>query len=410
MSLTIRRNVILIILLSIQHCIFAQEVFKTDISQYCHLDTVISFKNEKGGMTIVPAMTSYGSTFAFTCYNARSNSDTIVVYLVNSNTYQTDTLNLIVDGLSHYLSKHYASGFKGIALRDSCIVLSTYNRIFVFRHNEGNNWYRDKTLRVNFDYKRMKMIDGRTLLFTDAYHSRRKHKTTMLLYDIEKGRKVKAIHPYLNSSLNTYYANFSYADYCEGRIVWAHNNEYSLVVYDRDLKPVDSIHYDLPNWRPLPDSVVRKAGSIPWTDAVDIIYTVQNKNVKSDIIMWTLFLDKDTLLVVRKTPNARHKLIDLWSYTEGHWQPQLCGISDAGFWLDLQSLVKDRFQIGFSAGDYVTVCGNKLFALTTMAWTDTFGNRTGKEYAKAREEYLLEDNDYFVQLRIYTYDFNQQQR
>ena len=180
-------------------------------------------------------------------------------------------------------------------------------------------------------------------------------------------KKVKAIHPYLNSSLNTYYANFSYADYCEGRIVWAHNNEYSLVEYDRDLQPVDSIHYDLPNWRPLPDSVVRKAGSIPWTDAVDIIYTVQNKNVKSDIIMWTLFLDKDTLLVVRKMPDARHKLIDLWSYTEGHWQPRLCGISDAGFWLDLQSLVKDRFQIGFSAGDYVTVCGNKLFALTTMA-------------------------------------------
>ena len=359
-------------------------------------------------MAILPAMTSHNKSFAFTCFNAHRNSDTVVIYRVHSESYQIDTLKLFTSGICQLLTKNRATRFKSIALWDSTIVLGTYNRLFIFHCKENNIWSHAETQKISFDYQKMKMVDYRTILFMDAYHSRRKHKTTLLLYDIEQGKTLKTIHPYLNSTLNTYYSNNSYADYCDGRIIWTHNNEYSLVEFNHNLQPVDSIHYEQPDWKPLPDSIVCNANKIPWTDAVDIIHTIQNKNVSSDIIMWVLFLSKDTLMVVRKKPTLKYKLIDLWSHTEGKWQPLLCGISDAGYWRDFQSVVKDHLQIGFSAGDYVSVCGNKLFVLTSLGWTESFGSLSGTEYAKQRENYLL-DNDYFVQLRVYTYNFDSQQ-
>ena len=66
--------------------------------------------------------------------------------------------------------------------------------------------------------------------------------------------------------------------------------------------------------------------------------------------------------------------------------------------------VRNHIQLGFSAGDYVSACGGKIVTLTTMGCMDSFDNLTGKEYTIKRDDYLL-DNNYFLQLRIYTYDF-----
>lgn len=377
---------------------------QTDISQYCRLDTLLSFKNESGGTAKHPVMASFGNRYVFTCYDARSGCDTVVLYSVNTDTYNVDTIRIYEQGISHYIQKNL-SDLKAVSMWDSLIVLFTYKRAFVYRLKEDGSCQKIKAIKIPSYFKKVQMVNDHTILFVGAYHSLRKHRTTLCLYDIEKGKVVNTIHPYLNSTLNTYLANMSSADYRNGSIIWTHNNEYSFVDYNLALQQTDSIHYDGIPWHPLPDYIVHKALQYHWTEAVEIMNTtVLNRNLKVDMIMWVLWLDDDRLMIVRKPHDTNIKSIDLWSKKTGEWQPTLCNITDAGYWLNMQDTVRNHIQLGFSAGDYVSSCGGKIVALTPMGSTESFDNLTGKEYALKRDEYLL-DNDYFLQLRIYTYDF-----
>ncbi len=377
---------------------------KTDISQYCHLDTLLSFKNETGGTAKHPVMASFDNRYVFTCYDARLGCDTIVIYHIHTDTYNVDTIRIYEQGISHYLQKNLSNQFKAVAIWDSLIVLCTYRRALVYCLEEDGSYKKRNSIKIPFNFEKAQMVDKHTILFVDAYHSRRKHRTSMYLYNIEKGKVMGAIHPYLNSTLNTYFSNMASADYRNGKIIWTHNNEYSFVEYNLALQQTDSTHYDEYHWHPLPYHVILKASKYKWTQAVDIMNTVQDKNVKSDMITWVLLLDDEQLMIIRKPHDSNLKAIDLWSKKTGKWRPSICNITDAGYWLNPHDTVRNHIQLGFSAGDYVSACGGKIVTLTTMGCMDSFDNLTGKEYTIKRDDYLL-DNNYFLQLRIYTYDF-----
>ena len=186
---------------------------KTDISQYCHLDTLLSFKNETGGTTKHPVMASFDNRYVFTCYDARLGCDTIVIYHIHTDTYNVDTIRIYEQGISHYLQKNLSNQFKAVAIWDSLIVLCTYRRALVYCLEEDGSYKKRNSIKIPFNFEKAQMVDKHTILFVDAYHSRRKHRTSMYLYNIEKGKVMGAIHPYLNSTLNTYFSNMASADY-----------------------------------------------------------------------------------------------------------------------------------------------------------------------------------------------------
>lgn len=384
----------------------AQQV--SDISKYCSVDTILSFKDIKGGLSLTPVATyaEGWNRYLFTCYDAYDGSDTIMVACIDLSGYKTEILALRAPGVANWLKGNYRRHFASIGVCSEKIVLGCSRAVLIFEMKDGC-WVLVDMVDLGRDFDYFQVLDNGRLLFSRAYIGDRQ-AASLFVFDLTKRQVTDCISPHVGSAALTLLCREP-AVCQEGRILWANNNEYSFIEYDDMLRIIDSVHYDFPDWRPLPDSLEKEARRLKRKRALaGVCDMLMHNNLQNDMIVKQLQIGKDSLLMVRQSHEAMYPLyLDLWVRGNQGWAMAKSDIADAGWTKDIELNMRGHQPLGLSnRRALVTVCGRRIVSLSMDGCLENpNADLTGREYLARQEAYLLKHSP-FIQLTIFFYDFD----
>lgn len=372
-----------------------------------HVDSVISFYNEEYTEGIVASQ--YGSKVAFTNYNVGKSSDTIVFYVVDMDNYSVDTQFIYRRNICRDMKERGYRCLRYFAYNGKYISLPIKNRMYIYGMGErGGQLLFD--FKIDEDYSTMSFMDEKNLVLSENYYSRR-HPNTLMIYDVEKGKRRHIIYPYFNSPMLSYFQPFKNVDVQKGLILWANRNEYSFVIYDSQLRKVDSVYFGKRGWRPLSEKTIEKVKSVDKHEAQMIMDYVAGEYDKTCRLSWAFLLETDKVAVCTDWPkdekgNTAPARIDVWQKKAGHWALVKEDVKDGGYigYKGSDTITMDNMPLNFKFGNLVFFYGNKIVTINPRAASEHFFGKTLYERYVEEQAYLKQHN-YFTQVMFYSFDF-----
>lgn len=377
----------------------------SSIRDYVSVDTVLNFKMETTSSYSEPVAASWGQLYAFTNFNAKDGTDSIKIHFVDASSFETKTVTIEERGIFKRMRHNKYVSFDGIGFTDVRLVLSWGGRLLVFKKKADGGYVKEKSVKVPVDYRTMQLVNDSVVVLSQYYHGS-DNPTGLALFNFDQETVIHLIRPYHNSTYNSYMSNFSIMDYCNGKVVWTHNNEYSFIEYDTTLRRVDSVSRQDLQWHPIPEKCLARLDKIEKYSAVNIIETLMGVYDSVDVIIGCYWLDETHLAIVRKPTNANGSsvpLLDVWSKKTGHWRRSLSDIADDGYRAQKKPILsRNNIPIGFMTNASVKVTAGKIVSLSTQGCVANPIDMPLSEYLSEQERYLTE-NDFYIQLYIYSH-------
>lgn len=373
------------------------------LSNYVSIDTILNFKQETPSPYTSICSASWGDWFGFTAFDTKNNSDTVKIHLINTSTLEQELLCFVEKGICKKMRKHLTSGFWAIGFTEKTMVLAMQYELLIYKKTPNGQYSKTKSAKIPFSYHTMHMLNDSTIVFGQCYHSA-DPETGLYLFDINKKKVTKAVHPHHNSTLlNGYINGYSCMDCTSNCIIWRNSNEYSFLGYDSNLNPIDSTAFPDTCWRPIPDKLMNRLLRIDKRAPTLIIERLLPIYDSIDALIGCYLLDDTHLIIVRKKPSAFTRspfmTIDVWTKCDGTWKRTLSDIADDG-WKDTV-MTKNNFPVKFEFNK-VRVAGGKLVSLSKNGSIEQPIGLTRAAYDTQTDAYLIENNK-FIQVFIYSH-------
>lgn len=387
-------------LLMLSQSAFAQK--SPSIWRYVSADTVLNFKSETTTSYSRVIATMEKDICAFTMFSTNKLSDTVTIYCIHATSGRVDTINIYEEGLRNKMRRHKCVDFDAIAMNGNLLSVSYFKTLLIYKKKDNGSFEKFKEVKIDDLYGTMHFVDDHTLLFSKCYYGQTP-STTLMLYDINRGKTVDEIHPYHNSTLHGFvrFGN-PLVDCRNGKILWSNTNEYSFLLYNSKLRRIDSVYCDYEDWTPIADSTFESVGRLDRHLAPNIIDLVCQTYDSLDRIVSAQMLDDAHILFVRKTPKRdmfNYFKIDLWSFKNNHWERTLSDIDDE--YINRLDKFIDCPEIDF-AHNRTFVIGNKIVSIRKNGCVAQPLGMKYKDYLTQCEDYMAE-NDYFVQVVIFSH-------
>lgn len=380
------------------------------IRDHISVDTVLNFKQESytiNRMTITTAV--WDNLFAFTCFNANKESDTAVVYIVHTDSYQTDTIKLFKRNQRKSMQKHQYFNYDVMALNNDRLLLAYGKTILVWRKIDLGYQF-EKTIKYRNDYESFCFINDSLLLFKHDYYSS-SQSMNLTVYNINKEKIVNSITPPYDNTLLSFVSigrNGGLFDCLDNQILLANSNNYSFWLYDLNLNVTANPHCTEIAWHGLPQEHIQRMEQVDKALPANIIDILLEVYSDMDVMIDASFLDKEHILIQRKPSTesgVRSALLDVWeNQHDVGWKRVVADIQDDG-WTSHKDSIMNRNNIPLNCmGNIIRVVGNRIVSLTKEGCVENPVGMEVTDYFKERNQFLYENNP-FIQVFIFSHDF-----
>lgn len=374
---------------------------ENSISEYVSVDTILSFTNEVAVNRSLKSC-KWENEIVFTNFNTNKNSDTIVIYKINIVDANVDTFYVYEKRIRERMKSVYSSSFDAIAYNGSKIVLNLYDELYVYELDSNHKLNKIGKYTVAEDFREMAFLNDSVLVFVQNYYSA-SPQTAIYLYDMLEHKVINKIFPHFNTTLLSFFSPQKNFDIYENRILWANRGEYSFLLFDRDLKKLDSVSIVNKNWKQLSKKAKRKASKIKKTHTPDIIYCLNKEYNNIDQLQFAYILDTNHIAIGVHRAKENVLYIDVWYRIGGEWKIKHNALYDDGFMFKPERVIRrNTLPLGFLVGSKVYFMDNKLVSISDNAAVENPINLSVKDYFIEQNKYL-ETNEYFVQIFIYSH-------
>jgi hypothetical protein len=386
-----------------------ESVRQNDVRQYLHLDTILFFPNEEIVDGTDPVFTQWEDELVFTNFSRYKPSDTVVFYRISMQSKQIDTISFLIDNVRKSLKDNYSKQFTFIAYNKHYLVMGLFHKILIYKQDKNSHYIFWKEISTDFIFQEAWFLDKHALVFSDVYNS---HIPSTLLckYDIEKETVVQEINPFFNTLLLTYFYPRHLIDVKNDMILFAHQNEYAILIYDTSLNLVDSISTVVEGWKNLStktiDRINRKYNIY---DAMDIMSAVSKYDFNIHQLRWIYDVDVDKFICVYRPPMKNNSfelpILHVWEKINNKWTITQNNIQDdIGFLYENDTLTQNTFPLGLLSNNDIFMFKNKIAILHKNATNINPVGMYKIDYFKQRNAYFVEKNP-IVQIIIYNHTF-----
>lgn len=383
----------------------------SSVHDFLSLDTVISFPNEKSNSCLLYAQ--WDRDLVFTNYHTSLNTDTVNCYIINVDDKKIEQIPLYKKGFCQMLKNLYTKTFGSMAYNKEFIAFYQaigYGKggiVYLFKRDDSLHFSFFQSIETDIDASNIYFTDSCKLLLAKIHYY---YGSTLAVMDINSKKVTDIVHPYHN---NKYMSNFvsNQYDAKNNLVLFANRNEYSFLIFDKNLRFSDSTGVKIKKWKNIPHKILKTISKSYNTDhdAANINFLLTDHYFKIHQLNKAYIIDSNKVLIAY-TPAKRNidkhyptHVINIWKKDNGVWNEihgdihDQLGISDS-------IITRHSFGLDLISGHKTAVFPDKIVQIRENGTDFNPIGKTESQYYEYKDNFHA-SNEPIIELRIFRHSF-----